>query len=400
MSVRVKRFSQLRDFYRNHLVLDVMPFWDRHAIDRKLGGIFTGIRNDGSIVTRNKFLWSNARAIYTYAVLYNRIEKRPEWLENARIIKDFCLKHGQVAPGIWGFLCSEKGTMLEGEKSLVVDLFAIMGLSEYYRATGDRESLEVALRTFETARERLARPGSYGTYPYELPEGMKAHRYCMQSALAFFLLGTAAEDQSVLSESVRMAEEVMQNFRRPERQALVEYINLDNTFSDTPAGRTMVPGHVIESMWFVMQIYRHTGNKARLREAAETIRWAVEKGWDEEFGGLYLAVDIDGKEPLFWKNADTKIWWVFSEALYALLLAYEETSEDWALEWFDRVHDWTFSHFPDRVHGDWTQKLDRQGNEIETVVALPVKDPFHLPRALVYCVEVLSRLADNAGTGN
>ena len=112
----------------------------------------------------------------------------------------------------------------------------------------------------------------------------------------------------------------MQNFRRPERQALVEYVTLENDFSDTPAGRTMVPGHAIESMWFVMQIYRHTGNKQRLREAAETIRWATEQGWDKEFGGLYLAIDIDGKEPLFWNNADTKIWWVFSEALYALLV--------------------------------------------------------------------------------
>ncbi len=394
MSNAPKTFAGLRDFYLDHLLNHVMPFWDRHTIDWEHGGIFTGIDDDGSIVTRNKYLWSNARAIYTYAALYNRIEKRAIWLETARNIKDFCLEHGQVKPGVWGFLCSEDGKMIEGEKSLVVDLFAIMGLSEYYRATGDQKCLEAAMQTFDTVRDRLSRPGSYGTHPYLLPEGMKAHRYYMQSALAFFLLGTASGNETVVAESVRMAEEIMQNFRRPERKALVEYVTLENEFSDTPAGRTMVPGHAIESMWFVMQIYRHTGNKTRLREAAETIRWATEQGWDQEYGGLYLAIDIDGKEPLFWNNADTKIWWVFSEALYALLLAFEETSEEWAMDWFRRLHDWSFSHFPNHEHGDWTQKLDRKGNKIDTVVALPVKDPFHLPRALIYCVEVLSRLAE------
>jgi hypothetical protein len=37
---------------------------------------------------------------------------------------------------------------------------------------------------------------------------------------------------------------------------------------------------------------------------------------------------------------------------------------------------------------------------IETVIALPVKDPFHLPRALMSAVEALGSLADEPQTLN
>jgi N-acylglucosamine 2-epimerase len=39
--------------------------------------------------------------------------------------------------------------------------------------------------------------------------------------------------------------------------------------------------------------------------------------------------------------------------------------------------------------GEWRQRLDRKGKPMTTVVALPVKDPFHLPRALILSLEVL-----------
>ena len=47
--------------------------------------------------------------------------------------------------------------------------------------------------------------------------------------------------------------------------------------------------------------------------------------------------------------------------------------------------------------GDWHQNLDRQGNPIPVVLKnLAVKDPFHLPRALIYCIDVCDRLARQA----
>jgi N-acylglucosamine 2-epimerase len=144
----------------------------------------------------------------------------------------------------------------------------------------------------------------------------------------------------------------------------------------------------------MIHIFRPLGQAERVRQAIETIKWNVELGWDDEYGGLFLARDAAGETP-WWKFAEAKIWWPHTEALYALLLAYELSQERWCLEWFEKVHNYAFSHYPATPYGEWTQKLDRQGRKFTETVALPVKDPFHLPRALIYCIEVLQRLAED-----
>jgi N-acylglucosamine 2-epimerase len=112
----------------------------------------------------------------------------------------------------------------------------------------------------------------------------------------------------------------------------------------------------------------------------------LELGWDEPYGGLRLALDIDGEESPFWRNADCKPWWVQVEALVATAYAYRHTRSDWCLQWHDRVQQYAFSHYPVAT-GEWTQWLDRQGRKT-TSAALPVKDPFHLPRALMELLRI------------
>ena len=70
------------------------------------------------------------------------------------------------------------------------------------------------------------------------------------------------------------------------------------------------------------------------------------------------------------------------------------------MEWFERVHKYAFAHFPVPVYGEWIQNLDRQGIPLTEPVALPVKDPFHLARALINSVGVLEGLAEAAPTRN
>jgi N-acylglucosamine 2-epimerase len=162
---------------------------------------------------------------------------------------------------------------------------------------------------------------------------------------------------------------------------------------DTDAGQTFIPGHVIESMWFMERIYRHHGRHERIATAMEAIRWHLEKGWDRQHGGLYLACHAGGGTPV-WHRPQAKVWWPHTEALYALLRAYEVTGRPWCLEWYRRVHEYSFDLFPDREHGEWHQNFDRLGRPVKPVIEkLQIKDPFHLPRALIYSILVLRRLA-------
>jgi len=393
-NVRINaRFVDLLALYRVELLERVVPFWLEHAIDWENGGILTCISDEGRVLSQDKYLWSQLRAIWTFSALYNNIERRREWLDVAQHIYHFVKRYGRDEQGQWVYCVNKDGEILEGATSIYADGFAIYGLTELARATGDQEVIDLALDTYENVQSRLARPGSYQIAPFEMPEGGKAHAISMIFSLVFNELGHYLGDQAMIEASLYHAGEVLDVYLRPDRDLLYEFVRQDNTLIDTSQGRSIVPGHAIESMWFMIHIYRRAGDDSRIRQAAEAIKWHLEFGWDHEYGGLIHARDAEGGTP-WWRYADAKLWWPHTEALYATLLAYEISREAWCLDWFERVHNYAFSHYPVPGYGEWTQKLDRRGEEFTDTVALPVKDPFHLPRALIYCIQILGRLRE------
>ncbi len=206
-------------------------------------------------------------------------------------------------------------------------------------------------------------------------------------------LGELTGDEEILGRALALAELVMTQHLKPEHKLLYELVEAGGGLVDSDAGKTFIPGHAIESMWFLERIYRYHDREDRIEQTVEAMRWHLEKGWDEEYGGLYLACHTEGGPPA-WHQPDAKCWWPHTEALYGLLRMYEVSREQWCLDWYWRVHDYSFEAFPNRAHGDWHQNLDRQGKPIPVVLKnLAVKDPFHLPRALVYSILTLRELA-------
>ncbi len=163
---------------------------------------------------------------------------------------------------------------------------------------------------------------------------------------------------------------------------------------DTDKARVCIPGHVIEAMWFLISIFEESGDRKPINQCCDLIRRHLELGWDGEFGGIRLALDVEGRESVCWPKADCKPWWVQVEALVATAYAYLHTSSQWCLDWHEKIRGYAFSHYPQPA-GEWTQWLDRYGKKVESA-ALPVKDPFHLPRGLMYLVDHFdSRIPNN-----
>lgn len=176
------------------------------------------------------------------------------------------------------------------------------------------------------------------------------------------------------------------------------------------------PGHALEDMWFAIHAARKLGREGEIRRAAMVIRKMLEIGWDAECGGLFLFADQDGgppkggiagceREPMVLQiqsNWDNKLWWVHSEALYASLLGWQCTGDDAFLHHYRRLHEYVFSTFPhpDPAIGEWIQIRDRLGRPVQKVVALPVKDPFHIIRNVILIIELLANRLERNGTGN
>lgn len=380
-------YRQLRKLYRELLLDGIVPFWLRHGADREHGGVLSCMTEEGQVLSEDKYVWSQARWLWTLSALYNRIEPRPEFLELARDTARFLLEHCRDAAGDWVYHTGRKGSVIEGPVSIYSDCFAVYGLSEFYRAAPDERVLQAALETHRRIRRRIAQPGFRETAPYLLPAGRKAHAVPMiLTEVTNELAGTAGSAE-LRDRAAGYAAEVMDHFLRPDG-FLVEY--LSDEYEPLPGneGSAVVPGHAIESMWFVMHVARRVGNSGWVERAAAAVRHHLETGWDGTYGGIYLGIDARSLPP-FIPNAEKKLWWPHTEALYALLLTERLTGAPWCREWYERVHDWAFRHFAMPETGEWRQRLTRDGRPTQDVVALPVKDPFHLPRAAILITQLL-----------
>ncbi|MCD6365444.1 MAG: AGE family epimerase/isomerase [Planctomycetes bacterium] len=383
--------SERLDFFTELLVSDIVEFWLTHGVNKRNGSLNTCIADDGAVLSDDIYLWSQLRAIWTFSALCNRIEWRQRWLDVATGLVAFCRRYGRDEEGRWCFALSAEGQIKQGAVSIYADGFAMYGLTEYYLATGDEAALELAIETYDNVQARLARPGSYKTAPYEIPAGAKVHGISMIFSLVFDELGRAAGRDDITAAGLEHARMVMSDFLQADSGLILEYVPAaGGGVLDGPQGRVVVPGHAIECMWFLIRIFSRYDDKPMIARAIEVIRRHLEFGWDEQFGGIFLGADSEGKDPV-WDNWDKKLWWPHTEALCALTQAKEYSSAGWIDQWYEKVHRYSFSHFPCAEHGEWTQRLDRRGNRITDLIALPVKDPFHLPRALIISIESLRR---------
>ncbi len=114
-------------------------------------------------------------------------------------------------------------------------------------------------------------------------------------------------------------------------------------------------------------------------------------GWDEKYGGIFYFLDIKGNPPqqLEW---DQKLWWVHIETLITLIKGYYHTKNPECLEWFEKVHTYTWSHFADPQHNEWFGYLNRQGEVLLPLKGGKWKGCFHVPRGLYQVWKTLEKI--------
>lgn len=382
--------TRINSFYRDFLLNGIVPFWWKHGVDSQHGGVLSSMTEDGTRISEDKYLWSQGRWGWVASALYNRIEPRPEFLQSARDTVGFLLAHGRDEHGRWVYRTTRKGQVIEGHTSIYADCFAVYGISEYYRASKDEQAMRVALETFARVRRRVEDEDFDEVAPYRLPRGRRPHAVPMILTEVANELAQTTGDAAIERAADDYAIRVMNHFVSAEHGLLVlEFLDRDYNLLPGAEGAAVMPGHGIESMWFVLHWARRKGREEVIRKAAAVVKRQLEAAWDPEYGGLYLAIDANGGTP-FLANPEKKVWWPHTEALYALLLLHELTGEAWCEEWYQRVEDWSLQHFAMPESGEWRQRLDRQGKPITELIALPVKDPFHLPRAVILMVQLTS----------
>jgi len=383
-----EKAKKLHGLY-NKTLHDVIAFWSKHAPDNEYGGIFTCLDREGALYNTDKSVWFQGRALWMFSRMYNTVEKREEWLETAKSTYEFLNKYCSDETGKMYFTVTCDGKPLQKRRYIFSEIFAISGFAEYYKATGDKAAPEKAKTLFQKVLTIYRDPA--GITPKIDPNT----RTTKNHSLPMILLSTIQNLRETEPEpfyddlASELINTIFQDFYKPEYKALFENVGINGERLDSPQGRLINPGHAIETAWFIMREGLYRGDKEMTEKAVDILDCSLEIGWDKEFGGLLYFVDIENRPPeqLEW---DMKLWWPHTEALYAALLAHAITGEEKYEKWFDKIHDYSFTHFADPEFGEWYGYLHRDGTVSNTLKGSMWKGPFHLPRALLLCTQELA----------
>ncbi len=376
-------------------------FWLERGIDRENGGVYTCLDRKGEIYSTDKSVWMQGRCGWIYAYLCHMYGRRDEWLEASRNCLDFMEAHcfNHAAGDRMYFTVTAQGEPLRQRRYYFSEAFCAMANAEYYGVTGEKSRLARARQCYDLywdLAHGMADPTGLG--PKSLRAGRAFGTPMIILNVTSVLLRTDPERKQLYEQRAQACvDEIFRYHVKPELQCVLENVDVDGSprlyYTE---GRTVNPGHDIEGVWFLLEHAKRTGDRELVQKAAQIFDWAIERGWDKEYGGLLYFTDCLGKPPEAYEH-DMKLWWPHDEILISSLMLYRDTGEEKYLEWFKKTLDYCKQYFADPEYGEWYGYLRRDGKPTEpSTKGSTFKGPFHLPRMLVMVDHMLGELLERA----
>ncbi|CEO41529.1 N-acylglucosamine 2-epimerase [Photobacterium kishitanii] len=424
MTLTQNPLNNIETIWRNELVNNILPFWNA-AIDTENGGVYTCFSNDGStLLSHDKYIWSQGRFLWNWSRQAYLIEQgyldgdAKSYIDQAKLTADFLDKNALLENGNCCFVLTENGNKKErmnGESydlSFYADCFVVMGFCEYAYVSGEHYYFEKALSLYDTIKNRL-KSGSVKSEPYPAAEGFEPYAFEMivlgitNELLRYAIKYNHSSLTHLKFACTHSLNRIFSDFHHPKSLMPFE-MRTSKMNQHTLLASHVTPGHTLENMWFCIQAAQLLGTLESYLPRIITITkqmWAI--GWDKEHAGLFRYTSRLGSKPsgsllgndryenLVLDTWDTKIWWVHSEALYTLLLTYQLSGDKTLLSMYQQTEAYVLATFPNDEFGEWTQIRNRFGQPLNKVIALPVKDPFHIMRNLQLIVQLLGIKEEN-----
>ncbi|MGA2489877.1 MAG: AGE family epimerase/isomerase [Anaerolineales bacterium] len=391
--------TDFRRQLQEELTGNILPFWMNHAVDHVNGGFYGALTNDLEIhneVPRSAILC--ARILWTYATAYRKLGDK-EYLAMARWAYDY-LTRVFLDPGYGGLYWTVDylGKPVFDRKHHYAQAFAIYGLSEYYRATGEPQSLTLAQSLFQLLEAHAFDP-VYGGYlegssrnwedlaDMRLSDRDLNCRKSMNTMLhvleAYTNLLLVWEDSTLKTQHSYLIEMFQQHIVDHSTGHFKLFFDDQwNSLLDN-----MSFGHDIEGSWLLFeaaQVQREPALVKQVRETAIQIATAVYKDGLEQDGSLPYEAGPRGLV-----DSD-KSWWVQAEAMVGFYNAYQLSRQARFAQAAWRSWNYIRDKIVDRTHGDWLKRLHRDGTPDNSNYKVgPWECPYHHSRA---CFEMLDRL--------
>ena len=407
---------------------NILSFWLDKMQDEENGGFYGQMTGEGQLVKEaDKGGILNARILWSFSAAY-RVLRKPEYLEAATRAKEYIIDHfidREYGGTYWSL--DYKGQPKDTKKQFYAIGFMIYGLSEYARATDDREALDYAIQLYECIEEhsldrlyngyieactrewgeisdmRLSEldanyPKSQNTHlhiiePYtnlfRCLKEMKAAESCnyVPAIGAVLPINVTVPDETVnrIEASLRNLIDIFtENILNPETHHLDLFFDMDWT---RQAGRLESYGHDIECSWLLHEAALVLGDEKLLRKVEEVVRMvakASEKGLNAD-GSMVHEANLDTG------YIDTdRHWWVQAENVVGWVNIYQYFGDEDALRKALRGWQYIKDNLIDREGGEWWWSRDPERNiNRKDDKAGFWKCPYHNSRM---CLEIIERI--------
>ena len=410
------------------LTQNILHFWMTQMVDEENGGFYGRIDGQGVLHPEaEKGAILNARILWSFSAAY-RVLGNPEYLTMATRAKDYIIDHflDMDDGGVFWSL-DYKGQPLDTKKQFYAIGFVIYGMSEYARATGDREALECALQLFdciethaydrehngyieactrewgEIADMRLSEldanyPKSQNTHlhiiePYTNLLRCLKELHAQESCDYVPVLGsvlpigvtTPMEDIICVEGALRNLIHIFTDkILNPKTHHLDLFFEMDWTRG---AGHLESYGHDIECSWLLHEAALVLGDPKVLKKVEPIVREVAEasrKGLRPD-GSMIHEANLDTGY-----QDDDLHWWVQAENVVGWYNLYQHFGDEEALERAGRCWEYIKRNLIDYDHGEWfwSRHADGSLNTTDDKAGF-WKCPYHNSRM---CLEIIERL--------
>ena len=415
--------QEMQDVVENN----ILRFWQDKMVDSENGGFYGRIDAQEQLhADAEKGAILNARILWSFSAAY-RVLKKPEYLEMATRAKDYILDHfiDREYGGVY-WSVDYKGQPLDTKKQFYAIGFAIYGMSEYARATGDREALECALQLFECIEEhaldhqyngyieactrewgtiadmRLSEldanyPKSQNTHlhiiePYaNLLRCLKEFHHAASCSYVPVIGAVLPVEVTVPQETACRVEAALRNMisiftdriLNPETHHLDLFFEMDWTRG---AGHLESYGHDIECSWLMHEAALVLGDREVLDKVEPIVRMvakASEKGLRPD-GSMIHEANLDTGHV-----DDDLHWWVQAENVVGWFNLYQYFGDQDALQKAVRCWQYIKDQLIDYENGEWHWSRHPDGtlNTVDDKAGF-WKCPYHNSRM---CLEIIER---------
>lgn len=378
---------------------NILAFWRDKMTDQVHGGFLGRIDGNGvAYPEAEKGAMLNACILWAFSAAY-RVTRTQEWLSTATRAKDYFVSHfiDKECGGVYWSL-NPDGTPKDTKKQTQAIGFAIYGLSEYTRATGDQDTLALALSLYHDIEDHAYDPENNGyiealTRDWKpigdmrlsdkdenAPRTMNTHLHIIESYTNLLrCLNEQDDDNDELRASVVNLLHIFTDIIINRQTG-----HLDLFFNDRWEGKRNVEsfGHDIEAAWLLHEAALVLGD-VDIDDVVRCVAKAADEGVQPDGSMVYE----------HWKDTgrtDTqRQWWTLCENVIGHLDLYQYYGDRDALGVALSCWDFIKRRIVDHEQGEWLWSVDAEGrpNRKDDKTGF-WKGPYHNSRL---CLEVLER---------